>query len=363
MPEELADAYRTHEERRLRRPLENAVSLTSVVVALFILRDFIAVPDVAPYTAALRAGTALFGLGVAVLLRRNFNPLYALSMSFVLVLITLHAMVLAVMPEALVMNQTSLFIIPLAACGFVPFRRDLIRIQGWLIIVTQVALFIQRPDAVKYFAVETQLFLATLVTFFLGSYSVQSRQRRFILETKLREEADRDALTSLFNRRFFSRVSELLFQQSQRHKRSLSALIVDIDHFKVINDTHGHDVGDTVIQATARTLLEQVRTSDVSARMGGEEFAILLSDTHAADAALVAERIRNRVSELSISLNGHIIKWTVSIGVAELVEDDTRITALLRRADQALYTAKRSGRNLVSGTKLVPLRRHQGTAL
>jgi diguanylate cyclase (GGDEF)-like protein len=359
----MADAYRTHEERRLRRPLENAISLTSVVVALFILRDFIAVPDVAPYTAALRAGTALFGFGVAVLLRRNFNPLYALSMSFVLVLITLHAMVLAVMPEALVMNQTSLFMIPLAACGFVPFRRDLIRIQGWLIIVTQVALFIQRPDAVKYFAVETQLFLATLVTFFLGSYSVQSRQRRFILETKLREEADRDALTSLFNRRFFSRVSELLFQQSQRHKRSLSALVVDIDHFKVINDTHGHDVGDTVIQATARTLLEQVRTSDVSARMGGEEFAVLLSDTNAADAALVAERIRNRVSELSISLNGHIIKWTVSIGVAELVEDDTRITALLRRADQALYTAKRSGRNLVSGSKLVPLRRHQGTAL
>ena len=141
LPEELADAYRTHEERRLRRPLENAISLTSVVVALFILRDFIAVPDVAPYTAALRAGTALFGFGVAVLLRRNFNPLYALSMSFVLVLITLHAMVLAVMPEALVMNQTSLFMIPLAACGFVPFRRDLIRIQGWLIIVTQVALF------------------------------------------------------------------------------------------------------------------------------------------------------------------------------------------------------------------------------
>lgn len=359
----MAEAYRTHEERRLRRPLENAISLTSLVVALFILRDFLVVPEVAPYTAALRGATALFGAAVAVLMRRQFNPLYTLSMSFILVLITLHAMVLALMPEALVMNQTSLFIIPLAACGFVPFRRDLIRIQGWLIIVTQVALFMQRPDAVKYFAVETQLFLATLVTFFLGSYSVQARQRQYILETRLREEADRDALTSLFNRRFFGRVSELLFQQSQRHKRNLSALVVDIDHFKVINDTHGHDVGDTVIQATARTLLEQVRTSDVSARMGGEEFAILLSDTSAADAALVAERIRNRIDELSIRLNGHIVKWTVSIGVAELNDDDTRITALLRRADQALYTAKRSGRNRVSGTKLAPLRRHQGTAL
>lgn len=343
----MEDDFLRHEERRLQKPLEGAIGIVALLVTVFAIRDHFLWPDVALYTTLLRGATAVYACLVVALMRRGTFRVYPLAMSFIIVLIVLHGLVATVLPEGLVINQTSLFILPLAACGFVAFMRDVFTVQACLIAVTQVGLMIQRPAVEKYVAVETQLFIATLVTCLVGSFGVQARQQQYVLQRKLRDEADRDALTGLYNRRFFARISELALKQSRRHARTLSVLVIDIDHFKSINDRHGHDVGDIVIHATARGIVAQLRAVDVAARLGGEEFVVLLDEADTTSASLVAERIRAHVCTLSTIVESETVQWTISIGVAELHSDDTTMGAVVRRADRALYAAKREGRNRV----------------
>ena len=345
----MEDDFLRHEERRLQKPLEGAIAIVALLVTVFAIRDHFLWPDVAIYTTLLRGATAAYACVVVTLTRRDTFRVYPLAMSFIIVLIVLHGLVATVLPEGLVTNQTSLFILPLAACGFVAFMRDVFIIQGWLIAVTQIGLMIQRPALEKYVAVETQLLIATLVTCLVGSFGVQARQQQYVLQRKLRDEADRDALTGLYNRRFFARISELALQQSRRHARTLSVLVIDIDHFKSINDQHGHDIGDIVIHATARAIVAQLRAVDVAARLGGEEFVVLLDEADRISASLVAERIREHVSALNTKANSDNVQWTISIGVAELQSEDTIMHSVVRRADRALYAAKRDGRNRVVG--------------
>lgn len=343
----MEDDFLRHEELRLQKPLEGAMAIVALLVSAFAVRDHFLWPDVALYTSLLRGAIAVYACVVIVLMRRGWMRVYPLAMSFIIVLIVLHGLVLTVLPEGLVTNQTSLFILPLAACGFVAFMRDVFTVQACLIAFTQVGLMIQRPTLEKCLSVETQLFTATLVTCLVGSFGVQARQQQYVLQRKLRDEADRDALTGLYNRRFFARVGELALHQSRRHARTLSVLVIDIDHFKAINDAHGHDIGDIVIHATARGIVSQLRAVDVAARLGGEEFVVLLNEADSTSAMLVAERVREHINALSTQSEGESVQWTISIGVAELQPSDNALSALVRRADQALYIAKHEGRNRV----------------
>ena len=181
----------------------------------------------------------------------------------------------------------------------------------------------------------------------------------------------RDALTGAFNRRYLEDrlAAEVAF--ARRHKTGLSLLMLDIDHFKRINDTHGHPVGDAVLRWLADRVMVTIRTEDVLARYGGEEFAILCRDTHESDAAVLAERVRAALAERPYGtsesqaredgdlktedLSGHIalanqgvaeLEVTVSIGVADLISAQTfDAKVLVDSADKALYAAKESGRN------------------
>ena len=130
--------------------------------------------------------------------------------------------------------------------------------------------------------------------------------------------------------------------RAQRYQRDLSLILLDIDHFKQLNDTYGHPVGDMVIRAVARVLMEETRQIDVPARIGGEEFGIILGDTPPSAALRLAERLRLAVSHSTSELS-----VTASFGVAGLTETDTQADKLMKAADEALYAAKGSGRDCV----------------
>lgn len=167
----------------------------------------------------------------------------------------------------------------------------------------------------------------------------------------LEKQARRDAMTGLFNRAYLERELEHQFKRATRERRPFSLAFVDVDRFKVINDTLGHRAGDQVLIAVARCLLCQIRQADIVARYGGEEFVVLLTDTCTADAKAVMERMLSSVRETPFyAPGGQAVTLTVSVGVATHVEDGHAFEtaeALLKAADSALYGAKKAGRGRV----------------
>ena len=154
-----------------------------------------------------------------------------------------------------------------------------------------------------------------------------------------------DSLTGLYNR---SKLDAILADELARFKRTqrqFALLMLDIDHFKTLNDTHGHITGDEILRSVARILLQSVRSIDYAARYGGDELIIILVDTSADLAANTAERIRSHVENVQYSIDGATIAVTVSIGIVQCQSDDMTPTAVFDRADKALYQAKRAGRN------------------
>ncbi|WP_047285937.1 MULTISPECIES: sensor domain-containing diguanylate cyclase [Pseudomonas] len=154
-----------------------------------------------------------------------------------------------------------------------------------------------------------------------------------------------DHLTQLYNRGHWEQ--RLQFEYN-RHGSSIALLMLDIDHFKSINDRHGHQAGDAVIKRVSELIHQHVRDSDVAGRYGGEEFAILLPHTDLAGARTLAERLRQSVEEQEVIHNGQAIAFTISLGIACLDRPARDHRCLIEWADQALYTSKRAGRNRVS---------------
>lgn len=156
-----------------------------------------------------------------------------------------------------------------------------------------------------------------------------------------------DHLTGAANRRHFMVRCEAEIARNRRYGRPASILMLDIDHFKSINDTYGHAAGDAVLAVVGDVLRDMVRQIDIWGRMGGEEFAILLVETPLPGAAIVAERIRERFAKTSVDYEGKKIEFTVSIGCTAFWRDDMALDDGLRVADQLMYQAKQAGRNRV----------------
>ncbi|MFY0663509.1 MAG: diguanylate cyclase [Natronospirillum sp.] len=175
---------------------------------------------------------------------------------------------------------------------------------------------------------------------------LEVRQRERV-ESRLRYQAEKDALTGLDNRYQFHQRIEEDFAKARETDTPLSVMMLDIDHFKQINDTHGHIAGDRVLQGIARLCQEEIRASDLVCRYGGEEFAFVLLHTSIEVAVLIAARIAAESPENPVEYDGKAITCTVSIGLAELSEDDENAEALLKRADSNLYQAKANGRNQI----------------
>ena len=170
--------------------------------------------------------------------------------------------------------------------------------------------------------------------------------RNALLYKQAVEKAYIDPLTGLNNRAAFDKTIEQEFELARRHNHTLSLMMLDIDHFKQINDNYGHIVGDAVLKSFSDCILECMRRSDTIFRYGGEEFSILLRNTHLSGAVLLAERMRKKIEEMEFNYNNINLTISVSIGVVEIQQGDD-CTKLIERADALLYKAKEGGRNRV----------------
>ena len=168
-------------------------------------------------------------------------------------------------------------------------------------------------------------------------------------QDELRKLAATDPMTKLYNRRYFSQISAEFLELAKRNNQELSVIMLDIDKFKRINDTYGHKVGDDVIIALSKILVELKRKSDIACRFGGEEFVLLLPNTAIDGAEILAQKIRETVQNRSVKVeDDKELNFTISLGVSLVnVQNETNIEVSLKKADDALYKAKESGRNKV----------------
>lgn len=165
------------------------------------------------------------------------------------------------------------------------------------------------------------------------------------LNRELERLATLDSLTGILNRRTFIDLADRAMADARRNNRPLSVIVFDVDHFKRINDSLGHEGGDRALCALARLMEQSLRSVDFAARIGGEEFAVLMPDADAEVASAVAERLRTRIADEEFDLGNGGYALTISLGIASLEPTHTDLATLLRAADHALYAAKRGGRN------------------
>ncbi len=185
-------------------------------------------------------------------------------------------------------------------------------------------------------------------TFLRSVLDDKTRQALYDANAKLQELAHYDPLTGVSNRRHFEQQGLLEVARARRHDAPLCLLMMDIDHFKRINDTHGHAVGDQVLQVLAESVQAELRENDLLARLGGEEFAVLLPNTTMIDARAVADRVRVVLANAKVTAeSGAVITFTASMGLAKLDEASGDLKSLLEVADKCLYRAKENGRNRV----------------
>lgn len=244
-------------------------------------------------------------------------------------------------------------------CFMAAYRLSLFGVITVNLVIATIssAAFLWQVGAGVHFSVQVQLGLIQLFLVFnmvisLVFWCTQNRNRELSVKwSRAETQARLDPLTKIYNRRGFEERAIELMEQ----KRTLSLLILDIDHFKLVNDHYGHDVGDEVLRQFSKKIAGMIRDSDVFARIGGEEFAVILADQNLELAGLMAERIRATIesTELPVSANA-TIKYTVSIGVSS-VSEGVDIHRWLKTTDKLLYQAKAQGRNQVAAGCVIPL--------
>ena len=211
--------------------------------------------------------------------------------------------------------------------------------------------------AVKYerkmdYTLLFQILGAVLVIMLIGVYHNQKLSRMNkklkVLQKKLQIQANNDPMTNLYNRRYFHDIADQLFEIAKREKHGIGIIMIDIDNFKLVNDTYGHNIGDNVIKNLANLLSMHTRASDIVTRFGGEEFVILLPNTNLVGTQRIASKIRSIVETYVIELdNEKTLQFTISLGITTVLQQDTDIEDALKRSDKALYEAKESGKNKV----------------
>lgn len=171
------------------------------------------------------------------------------------------------------------------------------------------------------------------------------QQQLKTLTQELREVSNRDGLTKLFNRRYIEETLSREFSRARRHAHPLAVILTDIDHFKQVNDIHGHLAGDEVLRVISQRLQDSLRDTDILGRYGGEEFLIVLPETGCEGGKVLAERLRRAIEAEPVDVNGTSLQINISLGISELREDCQKYEQLISESDHALYQSKDAGRN------------------
>jgi len=258
---------------------------------------------------------------------------------------------LAVLDNGFLVGVAGLISVLLAGPYIALDRRDLLVMNALPLAATGIVMYVAGID--RFAVVNAVIFLAlsVAVSLMLARVLEATNRRAFALEQDLTREARTDSLTGLRNRRALEEAADAELKRSARSAAPISVIICDIDHFKQVNDRFGHDAGDRVIRAVAEQLASVARATDVLARWGGEEFLAMLPQTHPAEAAILAERMRRVVQEAPMPAASDV-HVTISLGVAGLEgigipDHSARWDHFVREADDAMYRAKAAGRNRV----------------
>ncbi|MDR5891181.1 GGDEF domain-containing protein [Halomonas mongoliensis] len=367
-------AYRRDIEPRVRLESSVALIVAALVFAMFAISDyhFVGLSMALTLLLTMRLVVVSSCLVLAYVLGRRGSYfrhawLHALPLW---ILATAIILIVPLRPESL---STQVSGVVVATMGFYLLIPNLLPVAtaaslymglgflGAAVMVAEIPaalalrllLLLVLTNAVGFFALLRLETLQRRQFALLQEERVQNQQlteeiaHRKSLEAQLRSLAERDGLTGLNSRGHFMERARELLQRAQFDGAPFSLLMIDVDHFKAINDTWGHRQGDSVLKAIAETCKHSLRPQDVIGRFGGEEFIVALPDTRPEEARRVAERLRQRVAALSFDddMPGH--RLAVTIGIAGVVDEATDLDALIHQADQALYAGKHGGRNRV----------------
>ena len=226
-------------------------------------------------------------------------------------------------------------------------RPYLVHFKSYQPITGQEDFMYQNTTLLPLRSVNSEVGHICLIIYDVTSVAVNRRQLQSVNE-QLQLLSSTDRLTQLYNRGHWEECLQHEYARHRRYGTNASLVMFDIDHFKRINDTYGHQAGDGVIQQVADVVREHVRDTDIAGRYGGEEFAVLLPDTNSSGAERFAERLRLAIEALTVTHDSHEIRFTISLGVADLAGGCDGHKALIECADSALYASKRNGRNRVT---------------
>ncbi|NWD52649.1 sensor domain-containing diguanylate cyclase [Pseudomonas gingeri] len=226
-------------------------------------------------------------------------------------------------------------------------RPYLVRFKSYQPITGQEDFMYQNTTLLPLRSTDSEIRHICLVIYDVTDVATNRHQLQ-AANAQLQTLSSTDRLTGLYNRGHWEESLKVAHARHQRHGNPTSLVMFDIDHFKRVNDTYGHQAGDKVIERVAQLVREHVRDSDVAGRYGGEEFGVVLSDTDKAGGRFFAERLRKAVEALEVLHEGQAIRFTISLGVADLSRPSVTHADLIAWADQALYTSKKSGRNCVT---------------
>jgi diguanylate cyclase (GGDEF)-like protein len=338
------------------RDLSLRLGIAGIILIAFLwLRDYVGDPAGARNTIVPRLLIALtiliYVISVSIGLRRAFT----LGIAF-LVLATIELLVVSLVPKLSTGYPIGiidfLFVYLVAPLVLLPYRfRE--NAAALLMSAALPNVFVSFGLAPGFPLVlyNVMIWPACLIAIYAQYRFDRLFRRVFVYRQQINELAMKDGLTGLANRRYFLERANESLSQAKRHGRQLCVLALDLDHFKSINDRHGHSGGDDALRSFAETLSAQLREEDISGRIGGEEFGVILPDASPQTGMAVAERIRKATEGMAAATRStrEAIPLTVSIGVASFPRSGETLEQLLNQADTLLYDAKNAGRNRVVG--------------
>lgn len=362
-PTSTAAAFETSLMPRNASALRMEARLGVFLVPAFWALDWVVLPDKVWSLLWIRAVPTAFGLTILLLRRltpvwfeRRAGPLaFAFSLSVACSIISMCFMHegyesayyagvnLLILGVGLLFSwrplTAILFNLAVYAVYMFPLATGMVKISNFPTALTN-----------QFFLISTAIITIASMSHRRGlerrEFDAQVAQQHLLAEVQTM--ATIDWLTNLYNRRHFFRLGEEEIARARRYKHPVSVIMIDIDHFKSVNDTHGHSVGDEVLSKIAKRILSGLRQSDFAGRYGGEEFAVVLPETDANSAAeIVAERLRGAVDSNPVETAEGPLHVTISVGVAGVDVEHENLLDALSRADAGLYAAKHSGRNRV----------------
>lgn len=344
-----AEYVNAQSERNL--PLARLLYLANACFILgFVAWDFAIDRQQVLFTLWVRGVAASFSLGLFAASFIEKLHKFTILLSYVSALGShlAQSIILVALEGGLVYGTTALTFAPLVLVVLAPTNRSTLSLGSLgFFVIPNLVMATAKTD--RFLWLNANVFLVAVCALFyiLGMITDQERRQNFFLKKSLEEQATKDSLTGVANRRFFLELADREFLRAQRYHKHLSLLLIDIDHFKQINDNYGHPIGDQAIVALTELICRVVRHTDIVGRIGGEEFAVLLTETDLLGAECVAERLRGAVADMELMTVVASIKFTVSVGGVVLNTDYKDIQHLIKTADDALYQAKRAGRNCV----------------